>query len=53
LREWTLNNRLDGYSRMVANVKPEETEKVALLKSMRTNSMAAVLKLQNYIAELA
>lgn len=53
LRDWTLNNRLDGYSRMVANVKPEETEKVALLKSMRANSMAAVLKLQNYIAELA
>ncbi len=52
LREWMLNNRLDGYSQMVANVDPEDTEKVAILKSMRTNAMPAVMKLQNYLAEL-
>jgi hypothetical protein len=53
LREWMLNNRLDGYSQMVANVDPEDTEKVAILKSMRANAMPAVMKLQNYLAELA
>ena len=53
LREWMLNNRLDGYSQMVANVDPDDTEKVAILKSMRANAMPAVMKLQNYLAELA
>ncbi len=50
---WLLNNRLDGYSRMAANVKPEETDKIALLKGMRKHAMPAVMKLQTYIAEVA
>lgn len=53
LREWMLNNRLDGYSQMVANVDPEDKEKMDILRSMRDNAMPAVMKLQNYIAELA
>lgn len=52
LREWMLNNRLDGYSQMVANVDPEDKEKMDILRSMRDNAMPAVMKLQNYIAEL-
>ena len=51
IRDWMLGNRLDGFSKMVADVTAEETEKRAILKRMRNNAMPAIMKLQNFIAE--
>jgi DNA-binding Lrp family transcriptional regulator len=48
LREWTKNNRLDGFSRLAANVDKSNTDKVAILKTLRTYSMPAMLKLQQF-----
>ncbi|MEM9055489.1 MAG: NAD(P)-binding protein [Pseudomonadota bacterium] len=53
LSKWLLENRLDGYTQMVANVKEDEADKLAILKRMRANAVPSVMKLQEYIAELA
>ena len=53
LRNWIRNNRLDGYSNMVAGIGEDETDKKAILQRLRDNSMPAMLKLQEYIAELS
>lgn len=52
LRDWLLNNRLDGFSKMVAGVDRNDTEKMAILKRVRSNAMPAMSKLQQYLAEL-
>ena len=51
IRDWLLDNRLDGFSKMVAEVEKDDTEKRAILKRLRANAMPAVMKLQNFIAE--
>ena len=38
---------------MVAGVDKEDEEKVAVLKRIRKNAPMAVMKLQQYLAELA
>lgn len=53
LREWLLNNRLDGYSQLAASVGEGEEGKIAILKRMRENAVPSVMKLQAYAAELA
>ncbi|MDJ0920878.1 MAG: NAD(P)/FAD-dependent oxidoreductase [Henriciella sp.] len=52
LRAWIGNNRLDGYSHLARNVDKEDTAKTAVLQRLRDNSMPAMMKLQQYIAEL-
>ncbi len=52
LRAWLLANRLDGFSQLVAAVREEETDKLAVLKRLRDNAMPAMSKLQQFIAEL-
>ncbi len=52
MRDWLLKNRLDGFSKMVAEVDREDTEKMAILKRVRSNAMPAMGKLQQYLAEL-
>lgn len=46
LREWTKSNRLDGFSKLAANVDKSDTDKMLILKTLRTYSMPAMLKLQ-------
>lgn len=53
LRDWMLNNRLDGYSQLVAGVGEDEVEKIAILKRLRKNAVPSVMKLQQFIAEIA
>ncbi|MEM1148536.1 MAG: NAD(P)-binding protein [Pseudomonadota bacterium] len=53
LREWLLNNRLDGYSQLAASVGEGEEGKIAILKRVRENAVPSVMKLQEYAAELA
>ena len=52
LRHWLRNNRLDGFSGMVRNVDKSDDKKMAILQSMRDNAMPAMMKLQQFIAEL-
>ncbi len=52
MREWLLGNRLDAFSKVVANVDKEDDEKVAILKRVRKNAPMAAMKLQAYLAEL-
>lgn len=53
LRAWLRNNRLDGYSQMVSGIQEDETEKLAIMNRMRENSMPSVMKLQEYMAQIA
>jgi hypothetical protein len=53
IRQWLRDNRLDGFSKMVSEVKPEDAEKVAILTRMRENAMPAMGKLQQFLAEIA
>ena len=53
LRQWLLENRLDGFSRMVANVAENDTESLGILKRLRDNAMPAMGKLQRFISELS
>jgi hypothetical protein len=52
LRDWLINNRLDGFSRLVSQVSPDDTPKRAILKRMRDNAMPAMFKLQQLISQL-
>jgi hypothetical protein len=45
LREWLVGNRLDGFSRLVAQVAPEDADKRAILKRIREASGPAAQKL--------
>ncbi|WP_026941186.1 hypothetical protein [Hellea balneolensis] len=51
ISNWLLNNRLDGFSKMVSEIGADETEKRAIMKRLRNNAMPAVMKLQNFIAQ--
>ncbi|MDB4292250.1 DUF2855 family protein [Maribacter sp.] len=48
LREWTKNNRLDGYSKLASNVAKSDVAKLTILNELRTYSMPALLKLQQF-----
>ena len=52
LREWLANNRLDGFSEMVRNIREDDKEKQAILQRLRDNSMPAMAMLHQLVAEL-
>jgi len=52
LRAWLRENRLDGFSKLLSEIGPEDTEKNALLQSMRQTAPAAVAKLFEYMQAL-
>ena len=51
LSAWILNNRLDGFGQMIANIKPDENDKIAVMKKLRDNAMPAMAKLQQFMAQ--
>nr|WP_070960022.1 NAD(P)-binding protein [Hyphomonas sp. Mor2] len=53
LRQWLRENRLDGYSQLVAGIEEHETEKLAIMNRFREFSVPSVMKLQQYAAEIA
>lgn len=53
LRQWMLANRLDGYSQLASSIKEDDTEKLAIMKRLRENAVPSVMKLQEYMAQLA
>ncbi|MEO0817101.1 MAG: FAD/NAD(P)-binding protein [Pseudomonadota bacterium] len=45
LRDWILNSRLDGFTRMAVDVDKTDEAKMAILSEMRSASMAAAMNL--------
>ncbi len=52
IKKWLLDNRLDGFSQLVASVPRDDVEKRAILKKFKDNAMPAMMKLQQFMAEL-
>jgi len=50
LRNWMREQRLDGFSKLVSGVKPEETMKVEILTRMKAAAMPAMMKLQSFLS---
>jgi hypothetical protein len=53
LRAWLRENRLDGYSQLTTGIEEDETEKLAIMKRLRDNAIPSVMKLQEYMAQIA
>ena len=49
LRHWMRDQRLDGFSKMVSNVGPEDTPKIEILNRMKAAAMPAMGKLQSFL----
>jgi hypothetical protein len=52
LRQWLLENRLDGFSQLMRSVKENDTEKQAIIGRLRGNAQLAMGKLQQYLAQV-
>jgi len=52
MRRWLLENRLDGFSRMVKEVDKTDDSKIAILGRLRNASMPAMMNLQKLMSEL-
>ena len=50
IRQWMMDNRLDGFSKLVANIDKQDQEKMAVLGKLRDNAMPAAMKLMQFIA---
>lgn len=53
LRNWLLANRLDGFSKLVADRPNDDPEKVAIMDRMKKSAMPAMMKLQKFLSEAA
>lgn len=53
LRAWLRDNRLDGYSQLTTGIAEDDTEKLAIMKRLRDNAIPSVMKLQEYMAQIA
>ncbi len=52
MRQWLLENRLDGFSQTIVNVDKTDDTKLAILKRLRDNAVPAVMKLGEFLAEI-
>jgi hypothetical protein len=50
LGKWIRESRLDGFGKVIASVKPEDTAKQEILMKFRGNAMAAMGNLQKLLA---
>lgn len=50
IRKWLNENRLDGFSKLVANIDKNDSEKMAIMNKLRQNAMPAAIKLMQFIA---
>ncbi|MGB5580280.1 MAG: hypothetical protein WBM68_06935 [Woeseia sp.] len=53
LGKWLVENRLDGFSKLIRSAPRDDAEKQAMLLRMREYAMPAAAKLQQFVAELA
>ncbi|MFT5484392.1 MAG: hypothetical protein ACI9GW_003057 [Halieaceae bacterium] len=52
LSSWLLNNRLDGFSKMMSSIEPDDKEKQDIINRIRDSAFPAVEKLQYFIAQI-
>lgn len=53
IRKWLLQNRLDGFSQLLAEADREDPVQQEIIKRMRDNIMPAMMKLQQFMQELS
>ncbi|MDG0970260.1 MAG: NAD(P)/FAD-dependent oxidoreductase [Porticoccaceae bacterium] len=53
LRKWIKNNRLDGFTKLIANVDKADHEKMAVLSRIQQNASSTMGRLQQFNVELA
>lgn len=53
LRKWLYNNRLDGFSKMVADVDKNDEDKMKIMKRLRSALMPAAFKIPTLMEEIA
>ncbi|MEP0068248.1 hypothetical protein [Pyruvatibacter sp.] len=49
---WLQNNRLDGFSKMIAGISPDDEKRMAVLKRIRKAAVPAVTKLGEFLSEI-
>lgn len=52
IRRWLHDNRLDGFSHIVAAIDPKDSEKIAIMKKLRDHSFPAMAKLTQFMADI-
>ncbi|MFT7176228.1 MAG: hypothetical protein ACJAUG_002233, partial [Halioglobus sp.] len=52
LAQWLLNNRLDGFSKMMQSVSKDDVEKQDIVNRIRASAIPAVTKLQEFVAQI-
>ncbi len=53
IRKWLYNCRLDGYTRLMDDVSPEDKEKQLILQRMQASIKQAMSKIQQFMTELS
>jgi hypothetical protein len=51
VRDWILNSRLDGFGKMIASIKADEADKIAVMKQFRSQAMAAMGNIPKLMAQ--
>jgi hypothetical protein len=51
VRDWILNSRLDGFGKMIASIKPDEADKIAVMTEFRSQAMAAMGNIPKLMAQ--
>ncbi len=52
LRKWVMENRLDGFGKVIRNVDKENPKHMAILQRLKNNALPAMMNLQKFIAEI-
>ena len=52
LRKWLMENRLDGFGKMVRNVDKTNEKHLAILQRLKNNALPAMMNLQKLIGEI-
>lgn len=53
IRKWMYESRLDGFSKIIAGIDPDDTAAKAVMEKFKTYSMPAILNMQNLMAQNA
>ena len=52
LRKWLMENRLDGFGKIVRNVDKENSKHMAILQRLKNSALPAMMNLQKLIGEI-
>jgi len=52
LRKWIMENRLDGFGKIVRNADKENPKQMAILQRLKNSALPAMMNLQKFIAEI-